>query len=273
MNIMKKCPFDPGSSSDDVSGVAQGVVDQAICMATALIHEDPDEVFLYKCPQPQQTADSDAESSEFESIEWMRIEDFMLGDALRQLREYISLWELSKATQFEIVPRHEEHVHGRGVHYYVDSIFSKPTPKCPNPLAVAIVHFAIHVSHMLPPSHPIMVTYRFEGYKTTFYALGSRSLRSTSFQRFYIDTILHMKLSFYAEICEYAHPREPDEVEEQEVEEEEVVADVDPVTGKCYPTTNEHVARTQVVEDEIEVEKIEVNISPTESWSQHSNDD
>jgi len=84
-------------------------------------------------------------------------------------------------------------------------LYQSTTHRCPNPLAVAKVRFIITVSKVLLRHYPVMITYRFEGYNTLYYGLGERCLNSFSFQRFFIDTILHTKLTFFAAISECRH--------------------------------------------------------------------
>lgn len=141
---------------------------------------------------------------------WSCIANFEFSLVVRQINEFIQTWELGPATKFVVIALDKiENIKPFGERYFVEAHFSKPTPKCPNPLAVAKVYFEINVSHLLSKVYPVNVTYKFEGYKSQFYAMGKNKLSSKTFQRYYIDSILHMKLAFYAELCKCRNPLKP----------------------------------------------------------------
>lgn len=161
----------------------------------------------YKAPSTSTTSE---EEEEFITEPWCVLEDFEFPKVVRQINEYIQTWELTPATKFVLIATDKfENYYPFGERYFVEAHFSKPTPKCPNPLAVAKVYFQINVSHLLPSDYPVNVTYKFEGYESQFYAMGAYKLHTNKFQRYYIDTILHMKLMFYAELCECRNPLKP----------------------------------------------------------------
>ena len=152
-----------------------------------------------------------SEDFEFKLEPWALIRDFEYSLLVHQVNEFVQTWELTPATKFVVIAKEHkiEHVPPYGNRYFVEAHFSKPTPKCPNPLAVAKAYFFIHVSRMLPTDYPINVTYKFEGYKTEFYAMGARKIISNKFQNYFINSILHMKLAFYAKLCSCRNPLNP----------------------------------------------------------------
>ncbi|XP_034105558.1 uncharacterized protein LOC117568806 [Drosophila albomicans] len=196
------------------------MVNGTICEARAVIQSDPRGLFCYKCPKEyshlgskksRHTFESPLERSEYseasETIRhWLTIGDFEYSNMIPLVRDFIAKWQLSPETKCVVLTNTKRHdVPLKGSIYFIDAHFSRPTPRCPNPLAVAKVRFIVTVSSVLRDHYPVMVTYRFEGYRTLYYALGCRAINSRTFQRFYIDTILHTKLSFFAEICESRH--------------------------------------------------------------------
>ncbi|KAI8125586.1 hypothetical protein CVS40_4495 [Lucilia cuprina] len=167
------------------------------------------------------SSSTSSEELEIKLEPWSLIEDFKFPSVVHQINEFIQTWELSSATKFVVIALDKiEHIPLFGKRYYVEAHFSKPTPKCPNPLAVAKVYFQINVSHLLPSDYPVNVTYKFESYKSQFYAMGALKISSNKFQRYYIDSILHMKLSFYAELCECRNPLKPLEKRKKSEESE-----------------------------------------------------
>ncbi|SPP73887.1 uncharacterized protein LOC117592246 [Drosophila guanche] len=131
---------------------------------------------------------------------------FEYSNVLSEIQDFVGQWQLSPDTKCAVLSNPTQHdIPIKGKIYFVDAHFSRPTPRCPNPLAVAKVRFIITVSKVMQKHYPVMITYRFEGHNTLYYAVGERSLNSFTFQRFYIDTILHTKLAFYAEVCECRH--------------------------------------------------------------------
>nr|XP_013100992.1 unnamed protein product [Stomoxys calcitrans] len=207
-----------------------GTVDAITQKAAALINADTQEEFLYKNPNGwkrhslqkdasllnQEFNDFDSDittsssliSSDFlaKPLEpWALLEAFHFPDVVRQITQFIETWELTPATKFVVIAQEKSlKMPPFGERYFVEVHFSKPTPKCPNPLARAKSYFQINVSCLLPRDYPVNVTYRFEGYSSCFYALGPKKMSSNKFQRFLIDTIIHMKLAFYAQLekCE-----------------------------------------------------------------------
>lgn len=193
-----------------------------ICEAILIIESDPRALFCYKyptnmssVPAPNKNYDlmgfwSDSTATTLpdptEPTQWLKIRDFEYSNVIPQVRDFISKWRLSPETKCVVLANPKKHdVPLKGTIHFIDAHFSRPTPSCPNPLAVAKVRFIVTVSKVMQTYYPIMVTYRFEGFRTLFYALGERNVFSFVFQRFYIDTIMHTKLSFYAEICECRH--------------------------------------------------------------------
>ncbi|KAM8713543.1 hypothetical protein ACLKA7_013807 [Drosophila subpalustris] len=196
------------------------MVSGTLCEALMIIQSDPRELFCYKYPEnPSYVTNERSENlfgvpygkSEYSMASeqvrnWMTIGEFDYSNMVSLIRDYISQWHLSPDTKCVVLTNTTRHdVPLKGSIYFIDAHFSRPSPRCPNPLAVAKVRFVITVSSVMQSYYPVMVTYRFEGYRTLYYTLGSRAIISNLFQRFYIDTILHTKLSFYAEICESRH--------------------------------------------------------------------
>lgn len=196
------------------------MVTGTLCEALTIIHSDPRGLFCYKYPKDlnyitnqksQNLFGSPFGKSEYSiasesARSWMTIGEFDYSNMIPLIRDYISQWKLSPETKCVVLTNTRRHdVPLKGTIFFIDAHFSRPTPRCPNPLAVAKVRFVITVSSVMQSYYPVMVIYRFEGYRTLYYALGSRAISSNTFQRFYIDTILHTKLSFYAEICECRH--------------------------------------------------------------------
>ncbi|XP_001361510.3 uncharacterized protein [Drosophila pseudoobscura] len=214
------------------------LVDSTICEALTIVQSDPRGLFCYKLPEKPKPvvsvptlvdftvttiADEEHETTTVAtkiavgeygpssgSSGLLRkpttIGSFEYSTVLSEIQDFIGLWQLSPDTKCAVLSNPIQHdVPIKGKIYFADAHFSRPTPRCPNPLAVAKVRFIITVSKLVPKHYPVMITYRFEGYNTLYYAVGERSQSSFSFQRFYIDTILHTKLAFYAEICECRH--------------------------------------------------------------------
>ncbi|EDW89412.1 uncharacterized protein LOC6528658 [Drosophila yakuba] len=214
------------------------LIDGTICEALAIIESDPRGLFIYNFPKRQKMSSISMDSSAFtdsvvangeddpsttnhymgglgtsaDSVssglarKMLTIGDFEYSNAIADIRDFVSRWELSPDTKCVVISnpiRHE--VPKKGTILFVDAHFSRPTPRCPNPLAVAKVRFIISLSKILLKHYPVMITYRFEGYNTLYYGLGERCLNSFTFQRFYIDTILHTKLTFFAAISECRH--------------------------------------------------------------------
>ncbi|EDV98415.1 uncharacterized protein LOC6568711 [Drosophila grimshawi] len=203
------------------------MVNGTICEAVSIIESDPRGLFCYKYvknlnifdvePTINLTEPADSSPSSDFLLCWQTIDQFEYGNVVAMIRHYIGLWQVSPQTKCVVLSnRRGREVALKGQIYFVDAHFSRPSQTCTNPLAVAKVRFIITVSRILPKHYPVMITYRFEGYRTLYYALGERAVNSNSFQRLYIDTILHSKLSFYAEICVCRHgtvdkPKESDE--------------------------------------------------------------
>ncbi|KAM7347500.1 uncharacterized protein ACRADG_007068 [Cochliomyia hominivorax] len=228
-------PIEPSINTEALAQFLEDIAQEA----ATLINSDYKQEFLYKNPngwkkkyeqklinarepslkrfsyssssisfqKPSSSTSSD-EDEELFSEPWVLLENFEFSLAVRQISEFIHSWELTPATKFVVIVLDKvEHCYPFGERYFVEAHFSKPTPKCPNPLAVAKVYFEINVSHLLPYDYPVNVTYKFEGYESQFYAMGEHKINSNKFQRYYIDTILHMKLAFYAELCECHNPK------------------------------------------------------------------
>lgn len=160
---------------------------------------------ILKTSSTTSTTESTA-SDEYRNI-WVSIENFNIKTVVNQIRDYINTWELGTLYRFVVMATEVPRViKPYGVRWNVEAHFSKPTPRCPNPLAVAKVFFQVNVSFLLPSNYPVMVTYHFEGYKTMYYALGRRKLTSLIFQRYLLDSILHMKLTFYNHLWECRNP-------------------------------------------------------------------
>ncbi|XP_017105804.2 uncharacterized protein [Drosophila bipectinata] len=214
------------------------LISATVCEAVTIIESDPRGLFCYKMPTktftgvsissglpstvviggvagaeqdpstvqrnaPYVSADSGSSGLVRHAL---TIGNFEYANAISDVRDFISRWELSPDTKCVVISNANNHVVPiKGTIYFIDAHFSRPTPRCPNPLAVAKVRFIVTVSKLLLPCYPVMITYRFEGYNTLYYAVGERSLNSFTFQRFYIDTILHTKLSFFAAVAECRH--------------------------------------------------------------------
>lgn len=207
--------------ADDDMECIYNMIDATICEAIQIIESDPRGLFCYKYPTnsendilqqefikaiAQMTNASDLSLQGESEYTWMKIMDFEYSNVIPLIRDYISHWRLSPETKCVVLTNTKKHdVPLKGTIHFIDAHFSRPTPSCPNPLAVAKVRFIVTVSKVMQSYYPIMVTYRFEGFRTLFYAVGERAVFSNTFQRYYIDTILHTKLSFYAEICECRH--------------------------------------------------------------------
>ncbi|XP_017001787.2 uncharacterized protein [Drosophila takahashii] len=215
------------------------LVDGTICEALTIIESDPRGLFCYRFPKRMKMSSISMVSSTYTDTvvasgeddgsitnhntgylgvsqtgsgssgltrKMLTIADFEYSNAIADIRDFVSRWELSPDTKCVVISnpiRHEVPI--KGTILFVDAHFSRPTPRCPNPLAVAKVRFIITVSKVLLRHYPVMITYRFEGYNTLYYGLGDRCLNSFTFQRFFIDTILHTKLTFFAAISECRH--------------------------------------------------------------------
>lgn len=196
------------------------MVKGTLCEAIMIIQSDPRQLFCYKYPEDISCVTNQKSENLFGSPivrsehsmasetvrNWITIGEFDYSNMISLIRDYITQWQLSPDTKCVVLTNPTRHdVPVKGTIYFIDANFSRPTPRCPNPLAVAKVRFVITVSSVMQSYYPVMITYRFEGYRTLYYALGSRAIILNTFQRFYIDTILHTKLSFFAEICESRH--------------------------------------------------------------------
>lgn len=218
---------------DDIKNIVDAIIDRGV----RLIESDVKHEFFYKNPyyipkhadvkeklagksiseQISSSLESSSDESEEEDEEedtfegqWITIGNFDFVTAIRQLTAFVEKWELTPATKFVVIAQEfAEEIKPFGHRYFAEMHFSKPTPKCPNPLAVAKLNFHINVCSYLPPFYPIMITYKFEGFKTMYYAVGERKLSSNKFQRYLIDSILHMKLAFYAELWDCRNPLKP----------------------------------------------------------------
>lgn len=216
---IEKCKK-PLCADDDMECI-YNMIDATICEAIQIIESDPRGLFCYKYPTDlenvflqqevinaiaQMTNESDLSIPGESDHTWIKIMDFEYSNVIPLIRDYISHWRLSPETKCVVLTNTKKHdVPLKGTIHFIDAHFSRPTPSCPNPLAVAKVRFIVTVSKVMQSYYPIMITYRFEGFRTLFYAVGERAVFSNTFQRYYIDTILHTKLSFYAEICECRH--------------------------------------------------------------------
>ncbi|XP_017033311.1 uncharacterized protein [Drosophila kikkawai] len=232
-NTLEQCNKPACDEDADMQCIID-LVTATICEAKAIIESDPRGLFCYKYPKmrlsilsmaSENHGDGMAPGGSYSSLKTtvvyglplssvssgiarkdLTIENFDYSNAIADIREFISRWTLSPDTKCVVASnpiRHEVPV--KGTIFFVDAHFSRPTPRCPNPLAVAKVRFFVSVSKLMMPSYPVMITYRFEGYNTLYYALGERALNLHHFQRFYIDTILHSKLSFFAAIAKCRH--------------------------------------------------------------------
>uniref|UniRef100_W8BPX1 Uncharacterized protein n=1 Tax=Ceratitis capitata TaxID=7213 RepID=W8BPX1_CERCA len=199
---------------DEIVQTMQIVVHTTIHTAAQWVLNDVRGEFFYPDPKITPTTSSlypdflnfDAMYKE-KYINWINIQDFSVNEIFSQVRDYIHLWNLSECTKFSLATNDRANViPNKGAKYFIDATFSKPTPACPNPLAVAKVFFTAIVPSHLPKHYPIMVTYRFEGFRTQYHVHGRHEVRSKDFQRFFIDSILQRKLVFYSRIFECRHP-------------------------------------------------------------------
>ncbi|XP_014092338.2 uncharacterized protein [Bactrocera oleae] len=218
-------------SLDEIVQVMQKVVNETVCTALQWILNDVTGEYFY--PDPKIVPDTKEEYPDFLSfdaiykekcINWVNIQDFSVNEIFQQVRDYIYLWNLSECTKFTLALNDKATiVPNKGSRYFLDATFSKPTPACPNPLAVANVHFTAIVPAHLPKNYPVKVMYRFEGYRRQYHTYGRHEVRSKDFQRYFIDSILQTKLIFYSKIFECRHPHVklnenpllPDEAEEE----------------------------------------------------------
>uniref|UniRef100_A0A1A9VCN5 Uncharacterized protein n=1 Tax=Glossina austeni TaxID=7395 RepID=A0A1A9VCN5_GLOAU len=218
---------------DDIKKIVDAIIDRGV----HLIESDVNNEFFYKNPYyipkhvdfkekpagksisehigssfDSSTDESEAEDEEEVTFqqEWITIGNFDFVTAIHQLTAFVEKWELTPPTKFVVIAQEfAEEVKPFGHRYFAEIHFSKPTPKCPNPLATAKLNFHINICSYLPTFYPIMITYKFEGFKTMYYAVGERKLSSIKFQRYLIDSILHMKLAFYAELWDCRNPLKP----------------------------------------------------------------
>lgn len=218
-DAIKKCKK-PLCDDDDIECI-YNLINATLCEAIEIIESDPRGLFCYKYPTDsknftfqQEVIDAIAQMTNTSDLShqgetdrlYMKIMDFEYSNVIPLIRDYISHWYLSPETKCVVLSNTKKHdVPLKGTIHFIDAHFSRPTPSCPNPLAVAKVRFIVTVSKIMQRYYPIMITYRFEGFRTLFYAVGERAIFSNRFQRYYIDTIVHTKLSFYAEICECRH--------------------------------------------------------------------
>lgn len=209
----------------DTKAVAK-CIEAIVQKAVRLVKDNAGRDFLYKKPNAWRRKKMNSEPDAFNDplsgtynrmpcenfvlhLEpWALIKNFKYDLVVHQIKEFIETWELTPATKFVILTKEHkiEHVPPYGDIYFAEAHFSKPTPKCPNPLAVAKVYFYIHVSHLLPSDYPVNVTYKFEGYKSKFRTFGEHKIVPNTFQNYFISSILHMKLAFYAKLCECRNP-------------------------------------------------------------------
>ncbi|XP_017959359.1 uncharacterized protein LOC108653408 [Drosophila navojoa] len=214
MKSVAQCNMPLGDHAD--IQVVYDMIDATICAAIKIIESDPRGLFCYKYPAefynyfdmmgPNTPSMNLSEPSSDFVQQWLKISDFEYSNVLAVIRDFIAKWHLSPNTKCVVLTNNRQHhVPLKGSIYFVDAHFSRPTQRCPNPLAVAKIRFIITVSSIMQSYYPVMITYRFEGFRTLYYAVGDRAIPTNTFQRFYIDTILHNKLSFYAEICECRH--------------------------------------------------------------------
>ncbi|XP_061400813.1 uncharacterized protein LOC133336547 [Musca vetustissima] len=217
----------------DIEGLAV-ILEDIVQTAAGYINADPDGEFLYKnpngwkrnskktkleneindnssdsftMPSTSSSSSSDA-SSRMPQEPWCLLQDFNFPSVVRQITQFIENWELTPATKFVVIAQEmSAEIPPFGKRYFVEAHFSKPTPQCPNPLAIAKVFFHINVCDLLPRDYPINVIYQFENHRGRYYALGAKKLNSNNFQKYFIDTLLHMKLAFYAELeeCRQVH--------------------------------------------------------------------
>lgn len=217
-DAIEKCNK-PLCADDDMECIYD-LINATLCEAIQIIESDPRGLFCYKYPTDfktcifeQEVMDAITQMTNTSDLSvqgsnrlWMKIRNFEYSNVIPLIRDYISHWYLSPETKCVVLSNTKKHdVPLKGTIHFIDAHFSRPTPSCPNPLAVAKVRFIVTVSKVMQSYYPIMITYRFEGFRTLFYAVGERAIFSNTFQRYYIDTIVHTKLSFYAEICECRH--------------------------------------------------------------------
>ncbi|XP_011198151.1 uncharacterized protein LOC105222501 [Bactrocera dorsalis] len=201
-------------SLDEIVQVMQKVVYDTVCTAMQWILSDVTGEYFY--PDPKIVPDTREDYPDFLSfdaiykekcINWVNIQDFSVNEIFQQVRDYIYLWNLSECTKFTLAINDKATIiPNKGSRYFLDATFSKPTPACPNPLAVANVHFTAIVPAHLPKHFPVKVMYRFEGYRRQYHTHGRHEVRSKDFQRYFIDSILQTKLIFYSKIFECRHP-------------------------------------------------------------------
>ncbi|XP_054729636.1 uncharacterized protein LOC129238592 [Anastrepha obliqua] len=223
---------------EEIAKTLRIVVNKTIHTAVELILSDVKGEFYYPDPKLEpQTRTLYPDFLQFHAeykekhVNWINIQDFSVNEIFSQVRDYINLWHLSDCTKYTLGINDKTNViPGKGSKYFLDAIFSKPTPICPNPLAVAKVLFTVTVPELLPKYYPVKVIYRFESYRTPYHAFGRFEVHSKDFQRYFIDSILQKKLVFYAKIFECRHPQIKLKEDENDEEEEEGEAEDDDKT-------------------------------------------
>lgn len=201
-------------SLDEIVQVMQKVVNETVSTALHWILDDVTGEYFY--PDPKIVPETKDEYPDFLSfnaiykekyIKWITIQDFSVNEIFQQVRDYICLWNLSECTKFSLAINDKATIiPNKGSRYFLDATFSKPTPACPNPLAVANIHFTAILPAHLPKHYPVKVMYRFEGFRQQYHTHGRHEVRSKDFQRYFIDSILQTKLIFYSKIFECRHP-------------------------------------------------------------------
>lgn len=176
----------------DFYNIAERLNSSVLDAISNAINKKISEIFIY--PRSQALSKEDP-------VQWPTIGDFSLETMTEQICKYIDSWNLRENTKYVIKYLSCEEYELRGYKHLVEVAFSRPTNSCPNPLAIARVLFYTYVSSLLPKSFPVMVSYRFEGYKSTYNA-GGVNVRKSGFQDYMIDLILKSKLLFYSELCE-----------------------------------------------------------------------
>ncbi|XP_055905750.1 uncharacterized protein LOC129941203 [Eupeodes corollae] len=167
-------------------------------------------------------------SSSSSCMKWhWEIKDFSLDRLVAQISDFVNRWKLSKGIKFcikhiksyfdesaflttpsqlNLMNTTQKYTMSR---HYIDVLFSKPTMVCPNPLAVAKVHFIIyavalkedelqhqdhHHQKEYSPCTLVSVKYQFEGFKSWHTVDSDRF----DFQDAYIRFIIDSKTKFFS---------------------------------------------------------------------------
>ncbi|XP_018602097.1 A-kinase anchor protein 14 [Scleropages formosus] len=98
---------------------------------------------------------------EIHNIEWISCGGFTAELGKKQIKEYISTWEVGPSWLYSLKFLEEKDLEFRKQYHYRVQ-WSTPTPSVPIPRATACVYFVIEVSKIKPQNTPVEVYYLVE---------------------------------------------------------------------------------------------------------------